>query len=241
MGVLATIVELGSDDTVYGIVLLLHILSAIVGFGGVQLNGLYAPAGPAAAGPGGVAINQAVYAVSKVAEIFIYLIFVFGVLLVLLSENDLIGFGDTWVWLSILLYLIGIGLSHAILFPSVRKANALAEELATGPRARRPGAQGPPPQVVAARGAGQEDRDDRHGPQAPAGGHPLPDDLQARLPRSTLTGFAASQVGVPVNDSTRSRRAMGRWRDGYRRRIELVTVSPEVVRGSWRTTSTTSR
>jgi len=147
MGVLATIVELGSDEAIYGIVLLLHILSAIVGFGGVQLNGLYAAQAQQRPGAGGVAINQAVYAVSKVAEIFIYLTFVFGVLLVLLSENDLIGFEDTWVWLSMLLYLVGIGLSHAILFPSVKKANALAEELATseGPP---PGAQGPPPQVA---------------------------------------------------------------------------------------------
>ena len=147
MGVLATIVELGSDDTVYGIVLLLHILSAIVGFGGVQLNGLYAQQAQQRPGREGVAINQSVWAVSKVAEIFIYLVFVFGVLLVLMSENDLISFGDLWISLSILLYLIGIGLSHAILFPSVRKANALAEELSRteGPP---PGAQGPPPQVV---------------------------------------------------------------------------------------------
>jgi hypothetical protein len=102
-----------------------------------------------------VAINQAVWAVSKVAEIFIYLVFVSGVLLVLMSENDLISFGDLWISLSILLYLIGIGLSHAILFPSVRKANALAEELSRteGPP---PGAQGPPPQVVQLEALGQK-------------------------------------------------------------------------------------
>lgn len=147
MGVLATIVELGSNDTVYGIVLLLHILAAIVGFGGVQLNDLYAQQAQQRPGREGVAINQAVWAVSKVAEIFIYLVFVFGVLLVLMSENDLISFSDIWIWLSILLYLIGIGLSHAILFPSVRKANALADELSRteGPP---PGVQGPPPQVA---------------------------------------------------------------------------------------------
>ncbi len=147
MGVLATIVELGSDETIYGIVLLLHILSAIVGFGGVQLNGLYAAQAQQRPGREGVAIGQANWAVSKVADIFIYLTFVFGVLLVLLSENDLIGFGDLWISLSMLLYIVAIGLSHGILYPSVRRANALAEELATteGPP---PGAQGPPPQVV---------------------------------------------------------------------------------------------
>jgi len=147
MGVLATIIAAGSDETVYGIVLLLHILSAIVGFGGVQLNSLYAQQAQQRPGREGVAINQATFAVSKVAEIFIYLTFVFGVLLVLLSEDDLISFGQLWISLSMLLFIVGIGLSHGILFPSVRKANALAEELATteGPP---PGAQGPPPQVV---------------------------------------------------------------------------------------------
>jgi uncharacterized membrane protein len=147
MGVLATIVELGSDDTIYGIVLLLHILSAIVGFGGIQLNGLYAAQAQQRPGREGVAISQANWSVSKVAEIFIYLTFIFGVLLVLLSDYDVIGFGDLWISLSMGLYIVGIGLSHAILFPSVRKANALAEELSRteGPP---PGAQGPPPQVA---------------------------------------------------------------------------------------------
>jgi hypothetical protein len=147
MGVLATIVELGSNDTVYGFVLLLHILSAIVGFGAVQFNGLYAQQARQRPGREGVAILQANWSVSKVAEIFIYLTFLFGVLLVLLSENYLIGFGDLWVSLSMLLYIVGIGLSHAILFPSVRKANALAEEL-SGSEGPPPGAQGPPPQVA---------------------------------------------------------------------------------------------
>jgi hypothetical protein len=91
---LATIVELGSNDTIYGIVLLLHVLAAIVGFGGVQLNGLYAQQAQQRPGPGGVAINQAVLKVSKFAEIFIYLTFVFGVVLVLLSDSDRISFAD---------------------------------------------------------------------------------------------------------------------------------------------------
>lgn len=147
MGVFATLVLAGGDETVYGIVLLLHILSAIVGFGGLQLNGLYAQQAQQRPGREGVAINQAVFAVSKVAEIFIYLTFVFGFLLVLLAENDLISFGQLWISLSMLLYFVALGLSHGILFPSIRKANALAEELAVteGPP---PGAPGPPPQVA---------------------------------------------------------------------------------------------
>ena len=147
MGVLAGVTAIGNQDTVYGLVLLLHILAAIVGFGGVMLNGLYAQQAQQRAGREGVAISQANYAVGKVAEIFIYLVFVFGVLLVLLADDDTIGFGDLWISLSMLLFIIAVGVSHGVLNPAVRKANAIAEELARteGPP---PGASGPPPQVI---------------------------------------------------------------------------------------------
>ena len=128
--------------------LLLHILSAIIGFGGVMLNGLYAQQAQQRPGREGVAISQANYSVGKVAEIFIYLVFVFGVILVLLADNDdAVSFSQLWISLAMLLYIIAIGISHGVMNPAVRKANALAEELSRteGPP---PGAQGPPPQVV---------------------------------------------------------------------------------------------
>jgi uncharacterized membrane protein len=142
----AELTAIGGQDFVYGLVLLLHILSAIIGFGGVMFNGLYAQQAQQRPGPGGVAINQAVYSVSKVAEIFIYLVAVFGVILVLLAEEP-VGWGDPWIGASILIYVVAMGISHGVLFPAVRKANALAEELAAAgpPPADAPG---PPPQVA---------------------------------------------------------------------------------------------
>ena len=92
MGVLATIIELGSDSTLYGILLFLHIICAILGFGSLALNGLYGQQAAERKGPEGVAIGQANMAVSKVAEVFVYGVFVFGILLVLTAEDDLIGF-----------------------------------------------------------------------------------------------------------------------------------------------------
>lgn len=146
MRVLAQLTAVGNDTFVYGAVLFLHIFSAIVGFGSVFFNGVYAQQAKQRPGREGVAINQAVFAVSKLGEIFIYLVFVFGLLLVLLAEEP-VSFGDLWVSLSMLLYIVALGVSHGVLQPSVRKANALAEELATteGPP---PGAGGPPPQVA---------------------------------------------------------------------------------------------
>lgn len=154
MHTLAQLSAVGGDSLAYGVVLLLHILSAIIGFGSVFFNGVYAQQAQQRPGREGVAINQAVFAVSKLGEVFIYLVFVFGILLVLLAE-DPVGFGDLWVSLSILLYLVAMGISHGVLWPSVRKANALAEELATteGPP---PGLAGPPPQVTALEALGKK-------------------------------------------------------------------------------------
>jgi hypothetical protein len=155
MGLLASVVELGgTDDSLYGFLLLLHIGCGIVGFGAVVLNGLYGAESAKRPGPGGVAIGQANLAVSKVGEYFIYAVFVFGILLVL-TANDNIGWGDTWVWLSILLYVIAIGFSHARQTPNAQRIVALAEELtAAGPPPE--GAQGPPPQVAEMESIGKQ-------------------------------------------------------------------------------------
>src|SRR6266481_3555248 len=84
-----------------------HILVAIVGLGAVMLNGLYAAQSQKRPGPDGRAIAEANYAVSKIAEYVIYLIPVFGILLVLASDKSW-KFSQTWVWLSLLLYVIAI-------------------------------------------------------------------------------------------------------------------------------------
>jgi uncharacterized membrane protein len=138
---------MGLDGDLYKLVLVLHILCAIVGFGGVLLNGLYAAQAKARKGPEGLAISQANFLVSKVAQYFIYGVFVFGILLVALSD-DAWDFADTWVWLSMLLYIVALGISHGLLRPTVERIIGLQEQLvAMGPP---PAAAtgGPPPQVV---------------------------------------------------------------------------------------------
>ena len=155
MGLLATVVELGSDDPLYGFLFLLHILCAIFGFGAVVLNGVYGAESKKRPGPGGLAIGQANLAVGKIGEYFIYAVFVFGLLLVLTAENDTIEWGDTWVWLSILLYIAAVGFSHAYQQPNAKRMVALAEELVNaGPPPE--GAQGPPPQVAEMEATGKK-------------------------------------------------------------------------------------
>jgi hypothetical protein len=128
---------------IFKVLLFLHILSAIVGIGGVLLNGLYAAQAQKWQGPPGRAISEANYAVTSVAEKVIYLIPVFGILLVLASD-DVLKFSMTFIWLSLVLFVLALGISHSVLIPGHRKINALLLEMEQGPAP----VGGPPPQVT---------------------------------------------------------------------------------------------
>jgi uncharacterized membrane protein len=131
-------------DFGYDLLLLLHILGSIVGFGGVTLNGLYGAQARKRPGPGGLAIGEANLAVTDVAEYVIYTVPVTGIALVLV--NDGWDFDQTWIWLSIVLYAVALGISHGSQLPASRRMNALARELvASGPPAE---GAGPPPQAI---------------------------------------------------------------------------------------------
>jgi uncharacterized membrane protein len=138
---------MGITGAAYKIVLLLHILCAIVGFGTVILNGLYGREAKRRPGPGGLAISEANLFVSGVAEYFIYAVFVLGFALIGLSDKAW-KFSQTWIWLAIVLYIVGIGISHAVLFPNARRMRDLAKEMvdAGPPPADAP--PGPPPQLA---------------------------------------------------------------------------------------------
>ena len=132
---------------VYDFFLLLHILCAIIGFGAVFLNALYGQEIRKRPGPEGVAIFEANFRVSKIAEYFIYAVFVLGFVVLALAkvgDTKVFEFSQTWVWLSVVLYIVGIGVSHGVLMPSVKKMGNLMREMVAG----GPTVGGPPPQVA---------------------------------------------------------------------------------------------
>lgn len=138
------------DSTAYNITKFLHVLAAIVGFGAVFFNGLYGrkakAAGEAGRPQAAVGITDANVAVSGVAEWFIYAVPLFGIGLVFMSD-DVIGFGETWIWLALVVYAVGLAVSLTFVQPTARRILKLSEELAeAGPPPE--GAQGPPPQVA---------------------------------------------------------------------------------------------
>ena len=132
---------MGTGSGAYKLVLFLHILTVVVGIGGVMLNGVYAAKARKAGGPAAGAIMQANFDVTMVAEKFIYAIPIFGIALVGMSD-DAWAFSQTWVWLSLVLYVLAMGISHGVMIPNGKKmlagpsgpeeAEALGKKLAMG-------------------------------------------------------------------------------------------------------------
>ena len=82
------------------------------------------------------AIYEANLTVSKIGEYFIYAVFIFGFALLGLSDS-VWKFSQTWVWLSVALYIVGIGLSHGVLMPTVKRMGVLMHEMLAAAAARR--------------------------------------------------------------------------------------------------------
>lgn len=123
---------MGSDSGMYKVVLVLHLMAAIVGFGGMAVNGFYGAMAAARRNRDGAAIGEAVDKGYSFAEWPVYAVPILGILLVLMSEDEIFQFSQTWISLSLLLYIVAVGLLHGVQRPTVRRINALLKELAAG-------------------------------------------------------------------------------------------------------------
>jgi uncharacterized membrane protein len=134
-------------DFLYDFLLWAHILCAIVGFGGVLLNALYGAEAKKRPGPGGLAISEANKRVSDIAEYFIYAVFVFGFGLIGVSDS-VWELSQTWIWLSIVLFIVALGISHGVMMPTAKKMIALQQEMVAAGPPPADAPPGPPPQVA---------------------------------------------------------------------------------------------
>jgi uncharacterized membrane protein len=110
---------MGIDSTGYDIIKVLHIACAIIGFGGVLLNGVYAAKASKRTPAEALAVTEVNFSVSNIAEYFIYATILLGFGVVGMSDK-VWSFSQTWVWLSLVLAIIGVGISHGLLKPRVR-------------------------------------------------------------------------------------------------------------------------
>jgi hypothetical protein len=118
----------GINGGLYKTVLILHILAAIVGFGAVFLNGLYANDARRRPGREGLAVVEANFAVTGVASWIIYLVAALGLALVGLSDGAY-AMGDFWVSTALVAFVAALGISHGMLLPNERRMLTLEREL----------------------------------------------------------------------------------------------------------------
>jgi len=124
---------MGLNSFGYNVVLLLHIVCVIVGFGGVILNGVYAAKAQQLPPEQNLAVMEVNSFVSmKVAEVFIYLVPVWGLGLVGMSDTTYT-FGQTWVWLSLVVYVLSLGVSHGALMPRVKRMLETQRDMVASP------------------------------------------------------------------------------------------------------------
>lgn len=131
---------MGTSSFIHKLVLFLHIASAIIGFGSVFFLGVFGQAAGQRKGREGSALTEVANQVGEwFATPFIYATFVFGIALVLLSRGA-VTFKMTWVWLSMLLFVVALGISHGLHRPNLRKIVALSVALS-----KEAAEMGPPP------------------------------------------------------------------------------------------------
>ncbi len=116
---------MGVDTNLYNLVLVLHILAVIIGFGGTFIAGFYGREAGARSGREGLAVAETTMKVTSLAPTMaVYSVPVLGILLILLSD-DVWKFSDAWISLSFLLYIVILVLAIAVQVPNIRKMIAL--------------------------------------------------------------------------------------------------------------------
>ena len=112
---------MGVDSNLYNLVLVLHILAVIIGFGGTFISGFYGAEASKRPGREGLAVGQTTMDVTRLAPTMaVYSVPILGILLVVLSD-DTWKFSEAWVSLSFLLYIVLLVLMVAVQAPNVRK------------------------------------------------------------------------------------------------------------------------
>ncbi len=116
---------MGVDGDLYNVVLVLHILAAIIGFGGMFIAGFYGNESRNLPGREGLAVAETTLKVTgQIPTVAVCAVPILGILLILMSE-DAIKFSAMWVSLSFLLYFVLMGLATGIQVPTIRKMVAM--------------------------------------------------------------------------------------------------------------------
>jgi uncharacterized membrane protein len=130
-------------STGYQILVMLHILCVIGGFGAVSYNALYVNLAQRRAGTSGTtAVVEVNTLVSGLAELLIYAALVFGIGAVTAS-NSTLKFSQAWLTAAVVVYLVDVGVLHGWIRRFQRRYVALARRV----EAAEPAPGSRPPEI----------------------------------------------------------------------------------------------
>lgn len=131
-------------STGFKILVALHLLCVIGGFGAVAYNALYLSLAQRRSTGGASAILEVNLLVSGLAELLIYSALVFGIGAVTASDSQ-ISFGDAWVSASFGIYLVDVGILHGWIKRHQRHYSAVTSRLEATVTGAPPGTAVTPP------------------------------------------------------------------------------------------------
>jgi uncharacterized membrane protein len=117
-------------STGFKILVLLHVLCVIGGFGAVAYNGLYLTLAQQRPAGGTGAVLEINKMVSGLAEILIYAALLFGIGAVATSHSS-VKFSDAWVSAAFGVYFVIIGILHGWIRPNQRRHAEVVQRLET--------------------------------------------------------------------------------------------------------------
>ena len=128
-----TVAAMGTGLTggLYRLLLLLHILCAMVGFGTVSFTGMRRARARQRATDGKRVLLEEDFYVNRNAEFLMYGVLVFGILVALTSKSAW-KFDQSWLSVAILLYIVDIGVLHMVIHRSERMYQALLDQVNGG-------------------------------------------------------------------------------------------------------------
>ena len=122
---------LGTEGSLFRLVLLLHIACATIGFGAVSFNAIVRSRARERDGEVELILLEENAAITRIAEFFMYGVLIFGLLVALTSQNTW-QLNQSWLSLSMLLYLVELGLLHGIIHRAEREYWVLVRQVNGG-------------------------------------------------------------------------------------------------------------
>jgi uncharacterized membrane protein len=114
--------------TGFNVLVVLHVLCVIGGFGGLAYNAMYMSLAQRRPAGGTSAVLEVNRMVSGLAEALVYAAVLFGIGAVGASHKH-IGFGDAWVSAALGVVVAAVGLLHGWIRPNQRRYTAVVETL----------------------------------------------------------------------------------------------------------------